>query len=67
MCRPPTSFNGVADTLDEHGGDALGGDAIGTRWSAAVGGGVLLVGYSVVISATAVRADDSSTMAFLVA
>ena len=55
-------------TLDEHGGDALFGEGAGALRG--VGGrGVHgdVGGYSAVISVTAERAEDSSTMALLAA
>jgi hypothetical protein len=55
-------------TLDEHGDDALFGEGPAARRG--VGGRGLhgvVGGYSAVISVTAERAEDSSTMAFLAA
>jgi hypothetical protein len=56
----------LPDTPDEDGGDTLGGDVIETRCCG--GAGIeLVVVYSAVISVIAARAEDSSTIAFLVA
>jgi len=54
----------LADALDEHGGDTFVGDVVGARC------GSWRVDrcrrcQSAVISVTAARAEDSSTMAFL--
>ena len=54
-------------TPDGDGGDTLGGDVIETRCDCDGVGIELVVVYSAVISVMAARAEDSSTIAFLVA